>query len=157
MKTIAINPEKCVGCRICELACSLKNTGEFNPARSRVQVVGFEEAFSVPVTCFQCERPYCLEVCPAHAIRKDPATGVVSVSADRCTGCKICMLACPFGNIVVSGVDRVAVKCELCGGEPECVLFCPTRALELKEADKATISKRSALAEKLRDVYQDAR
>ena len=36
MKIIAVNPDKCTGCRLCELACSLKNTGEFNPARQRM-------------------------------------------------------------------------------------------------------------------------
>ncbi|MFC2014297.1 4Fe-4S dicluster domain-containing protein [Chloroflexota bacterium] len=153
-KIITVNPDKCTGCRLCELACSLKNTGEFNPTRARIQVIGFSEFFCLPVTCFQCEKPYCAEVCPTGAITGDEATGIIRVSKEKCTGCKICTLACPFGNIVFSGDDKVAVKCELCEGEPECVAFCATKALEFKEADTAMIHKKRALSEKLKGIYE---
>ena len=154
MKIITVNQDKCVGCRLCELVCSLKNTGEFNPAKARIQVIGFEEVFSLPIACFQCEKPYCAEVCPTGAITRDEATGVIRVSKEKCTGCKICTLACPFGNIVFSSEAKVAVKCELCDGEPECVAFCPTGALEFREADTATIRKKIALSEKLKGIYE---
>lgn len=154
MKIITVDPEKCTGCRLCELACSLKNTGEFNPARARIQVIGFDEMFTLSVMCFQCEKPYCAEVCPASAIIRDEVSGIVRVLKERCTGCKICTLACPFGNVVVDSQEKVAVKCELCDGEPECVLFCPTRALEFREVDTALIRKKIALSEKLKEVYE---
>ena len=154
MKIVTVNPAKCVGCRLCELACSLKNTGEFNPARARIQVIGFEEVFSLPITCFQCEKPYCAEVCPSGAITRDEATGVIRVLKERCTGCKVCTLACPFGNIVFSTEAGVAVKCDLCDGNPECVAFCPPKALEFKEADTAMIRKKIALSEKLKGIYE---
>jgi len=154
VKIITVDPEKCTGCRLCELACSLKNTGEFNPARARIQVIGFDEMFTLSVMCFQCEKPYCAEVCPASAIIRDEVSGIVRVLKERCTGCKICTLACPFGNVVVDSQEKVAVKCELCDGEPECVLFCPTRALEFREVDTALIRKKIALSEKLKEVYE---
>ncbi|MFC1981077.1 4Fe-4S dicluster domain-containing protein [Chloroflexota bacterium] len=154
MKILTVNPDRCVGCRLCELACSLKHTGESNPARARIQVIGSEELFSLAVACFQCEKPYCLEACPDDAIVKDEMTGVVKVLGEKCTGCKRCLLACPFGNIAFSSVDKVAIKCELCDGEPECVLFCPTKALEYKGADTAMIRKKITFAEKLRDIYE---
>ncbi len=157
MKIIAVNPEVCVGCRLCELVCSLKNTNQFNPTRARIQVIGFEEVFSLPITCFQCERPYCAEVCPAHAIVKDQASGTVKVIADKCSGCRMCTLACPFGNIVFSSEAKVAVKCDLCGGNPECVTFCPTRALEYKEADTAEMRKKIAVSEKLKGIYESVK
>jgi hypothetical protein len=37
-KTLVIHPERCTACRACELACSMKHHGEFNPSRSRIQV-----------------------------------------------------------------------------------------------------------------------
>lgn len=157
MKIITVNPDRCTGCRLCELACSMKNTGEFNPARSRIRVIGFEELFSFPIACFQCEKSYCGEVCPASAIVSGEATGVVRIIKEKCTGCRICMLACPFGNIAFSSEEKTAVKCELCGGEPECVAFCPTRALEFKEADTAMIYKQRTLSEKLKEIYQGMR
>jgi len=157
MKVITVDVSKCTGCRLCELACSMKNSGEFNPTRARIQVIGFDEMFCLPVMCFQCEKPYCAEVCPAGAITRDEATGVFRTSKDKCVGCKMCTLACPFGNIVFSNEEKVAVKCELCGGEPECVLFCPTGALEFREADTAMIHKKVALSKKLEGIYEGIR
>ena len=154
LKIITVNPDECTGCRLCELACSLKNVGEFNPARSRIHVAGFEEEFSLPVLCFQCEKPSCAEVCPFDAITKEEATGIVRVSEDLCTGCKMCIVACPFGNIAFSSDQKIAVKCELCDGEPECVNICPTRALEFKEADTAMMYKQRKLSEKLKGAYE---
>ena len=154
MKTIIINPDECTGCRLCELVCSLRNVGEFNPARARVHVIGFEESFSLPVMCLQCEKPYCAEVCPSDAITREEATGIIRISNEMCIGCKICVLACPFGSIVFSGDQKVAVKCELCDGEPECVAICPTRALEFKESDTAMMYKQRILAEKLKGIYE---
>jgi Fe-S-cluster-containing hydrogenase component 2 len=154
MKIVTVNSDKCTGCRSCELACSLKNSGEFNPVRARIQVIGFDELFCLPVTCFQCEKPYCAEVCPTGAIAREELTGVIKVSKEKCTGCKICTLACPFGNIVFSSKDKVAVKCELCDGEPECVTFCGTGALEFKEADTALFHKKRTLSEKLKGIYE---
>lgn len=154
MKIITVNPDKCTGCRLCELACSLKNVGEFNPARARIHVIGFEELFCLPIMCFQCEKPYCAQVCPACALIREEATGIVRVIKEKCVGCKICILACPFGNMAFSSEDRRTVKCELCDGNPECVAFCPTGALEFREADTATIYKKRALSEKLERIYQ---
>jgi Fe-S-cluster-containing hydrogenase component 2 len=152
MKIITVNPNKCTACRLCELACSLKNAGEFNPTRARIQVMGFEDMFSLPMMCFQCEKPYCAEICPTGAITI--TTGILKVSKNKCIGCKACAMACPFGNITFSDVERVAIKCELCDGEPECVLFCPTGALEYKDAEDAMTYKKTDLYEKLKGIYQ---
>ena len=29
----------CGGCRTCELACSIKHTGKFNPSKSRIKII----------------------------------------------------------------------------------------------------------------------
>ena len=76
------------------------------------------------------------------------------VIKEKCTGCKMCTLACPFGNIVFSSNEKVAVKCELCDGEPECVVFCPTGALTFTEADTALLYKKRTLSEKLKGIYE---
>jgi len=154
MKMIVVNANRCSGCRLCELACSLKMVGEFNPSRARMKVIGFEEAFALPLMCFQCEIPYCSEVCPSGAITKEEETGTIKISRQKCTGCKMCMLACPFGTISFSSEEKIAVKCELCGGEPECVMVCPTKALEFKEAGLAMNSRKRALLEELKEIHE---
>ncbi len=154
MKTIMVNPEKCAGCRLCELVCSLKNAGEFNPAKARIHVIGFDEVFALPVMCLQCETPHCAIVCPTNAITRDAATGVVQVAGERCAGCKTCMLACPFGNIAVSAEEGVAVKCDTCQGDPECVAICPTGALQFKEAHAASLDKKQAFSDRLKRTYE---
>lgn len=158
MKILKIDCEECVGCKDCELACSLEHTGEFNPASSRIRnFVFLEEAFKISITCFQCDEPFCVMVCPAVAITKDETTGALLVSKERCVGCNACLLACPFGNIIYSNVECQAIKCDLCGGEPACVAFCPTGALEYTEAETVVTAKKEALATKLKEAYKGLR
>ena len=151
-KILVVNPDKCTGCRVCEIVCSLKNTGEINPATARIQVIDFEESFPVPVTCLQCELPYCAKICPVDAITREKATGIVRVSVEKCTNCKRCIIACPFGSMGFSLEENRVIKCEHCDGEPMCVAFCPTGALEYVEADSATTREKRALEAKLENL-----
>ena len=49
-KSISIEIEKCTGCKVCELVCSFKHHGEFNPTLSRIHPhVFWKEQISVPV------------------------------------------------------------------------------------------------------------
>ena len=77
-----IDIEKCAGCGICELACSLYNEKECNPERSRTRVIRYEDQgipYCVPVACQQCEKPICKEVCPVKAISRDMKTNALIV------------------------------------------------------------------------------
>ena len=38
-KVLAIHPEKCNGCRLCEAACTLVKTGDVDPGGSRIRVM----------------------------------------------------------------------------------------------------------------------
>ncbi|MEA2087535.1 MAG: 4Fe-4S dicluster domain-containing protein, partial [Candidatus Caldatribacteriota bacterium] len=71
MKVLILDPLKCTGCRACEYACSFQHTGVFNPLDSRIEVSTFLEDLSfVPTLCLQCEKAYCVEVCPTPALIK---------------------------------------------------------------------------------------
>jgi len=41
-KVLAISPEKCTGCRLCELVCSVYHDGVSNAARSRIKIMKWE-------------------------------------------------------------------------------------------------------------------
>jgi Fe-S-cluster-containing dehydrogenase component len=101
----------------------------------------------------QCEVPYCASVCPSKAISKNPETGVVKVSKKKCTGCKACLTACPFG--AMGFVENVAIKCDLCGGHPSCVEFCQAKALTYGDPNDISGAKRISLSDKLLEIYVD--
>ena len=152
MKHLVVKPEKCVGCRTCELVCSFGHYKQFNPRMANVSVLAFEkEKVQVPVVCQHCEEASCVAVCPVHAITRS-AEGVVTIDYDKCIGCKLCKNACPMGNISYSSRIQKVFKCDLCGGDPKCAQFCPGGAITVEDADavderkKATAAKLAAAA-----------
>ena len=135
-KLLLFDVSKCTGCRTCEIACSLIQTGVCNPSSSRRRTIHFdEEILDVPMQCQQCEDPACMNICPAKAIYVDEATGAKIINYDKCIGCKMCEIACPFGAISVDPLTKTVVKCDLCSGEPACANFCPTNAIEYSTAN----------------------
>jgi Fe-S-cluster-containing dehydrogenase component len=55
------------------------------------------------------------------------AAGAKDVVDDKCVGCKLCTIACPYGTMFYDTSTRKAFKCNLCGGDPACAQRCPTR------------------------------
>lgn len=125
-------PERCTGCRFCELVCSLTHEGVVNRRKARIRVVRNGIMNDVPVVCTQCVAcgdDCCAEACPENAISM--VDGVLIVNEDECDGCGACERACRYGAIRV--VEGLARKCDLCGGDPVCVKFCPLGALKFEE------------------------
>ena len=155
MKTMLIvNADLCIGCRMCEAICSLVHYGAIGISHARLKVLRYDnEAFFNPVVCMQCEIPHCASVCPDKAISKNSRTGVVKVSKSKCTGCKMCLTACPFG--AMNFVGDVAIKCDLCGGKPSCVEFCQAEALTYGVPTDISDAKRIALSDRLLEIHKD--
>ena len=149
-KMLVIDPDKCIGCRTCEMVCSLKHTDGCSETRSRVRVITQKtQDNSLPIMCQHCEKPLCQEVCPAKATYRDLTTHAMIIDKDKCLGCKMCIIACPFGAPSFDPVDRVTIKCDLCEGDPECVKLCPSEALKFVRADKIGIMEKRIGLEKL--------
>ncbi len=153
---MVVQPEKCTGCRTCEMICSFVHADEFNPMRSRVTVFNFDKSgFSVPIICQQCSVAACMEICPVSAISTDEFTGAKIVDHNKCLRCKMCTIACPFGASVYDPVLDMIAKCDLCGGDPQCVKLCPSGALTYQEPTTATMAKRKAYAAKFKAVIEE--
>jgi carbon-monoxide dehydrogenase iron sulfur subunit len=129
-KVLMIDIKKCTECGLCELACSYKKEGEFNPRKAGIYILPKNV-----LVCRHCEKPLCAEVCKVGAIIKDELTGAVLIDDQKCIGCRACVAACPFGGIILSPDGKV-VKCDLCRGNPECVKYCFIGAIKWEESSK---------------------
>jgi Fe-S-cluster-containing hydrogenase component 2 len=151
-KQLVLKPEKCMGCRTCELVCSFRHNDQFNPTLAAVTVIDYEQqVVSIPVMCLQCEEACCLKVCPVHAISRDEA-GAVVMDPKKCIVCKMCMHACPLGNISFSPLTRKVFKCDLCGGDPQCARFCASGAIGFLDP-VSDLDRKKAVADSFRDVF----
>lgn len=101
------------------------------------------------MTCLQCETALCLEVCPTEGLIRDPLTNAVVVDESACVGCRMCVAACPFGNIHFENKRQVAAKCNLCHGDPECVRNCMAGALHYCDINELASIKRKHMDKKL--------
>ena len=152
-KILAIDYEKCTGCRLCEMVCSVKHDGVSNPHRSRITVVKWEWVGKyVPITCQQCQSAPCMEVCPVKAISRDKTLDSVVVSDAVCIGCRMCVAVCPFGAMIFDKRANKVKKCDFCGGEPQCARFCEPRAVRYVESTAVSNEKKVAAADKYAGV-----
>ncbi len=175
---MAIDLGACIGCRTCQWTCKAENNIpdtisppwiEVFELRNEVDLTGHpslqelkegtttsytesprEGRWYLPVQCYHCDNPPCVKVCPVGATYKD-RDGLVLMDYDRCIGCRICVVACPYSarrfNWLEPGTPgkgvnpRVPVrpmgvveKCTFCvhrvrrGELPRCVVECPVQA-----------------------------
>jgi formate dehydrogenase iron-sulfur subunit len=161
---VLVDTTLCVGCRACEAACAEANAlaGPEKPGddtvfatrrttgpaaltvvnRAGVKSPGGDERFA-KMQCMHCVAPACASGCVVKALEKTPA-GPVVYHADRCLGCRYCMIACPFGvpKYTFSSATPLVKKCTFCaqrqarGLPPACTEVCPSGALTFgKRAD----------------------
>jgi anaerobic carbon-monoxide dehydrogenase iron sulfur subunit len=153
---IVCDPDKCMGCQICEFICSATKEGEFDPLRSRIRNVRIEPVVMLSVACRNCSDSPCVISCPRNALAQSRETGTVHVDTELCNGCGWCVGACEFGAILLNPRTKKVAMCDLCAGEekgPQCVLFCPKEALSLSTPEEvAQKSRRNAVSKLFKDL-----
>ncbi len=136
-KMLVTDPDRCTGCRLCEIVCSVKHTGVSNPARASIHIIKWDnEGFYLPMRCQHCQDAPCMAVCPKDAISLDAELDCVTINYDLCIGCKMCVSACPFGAMGFDAQQKRVFKCDLCDGDPQCVRFCDMKAIDYVEIAK---------------------
>ena len=134
---LVIDPDKCTGCRICEVYCSLSHEQEVNPSLSRIHIHGDQiRKVLVPVTCIPCDEKRCITACPEPGAIFVNEKGAVVIEESLCTACGKCVRACLIGAITLHRLPgrgkkglAVALKCDQCSGDPWCVRVCEPHAI----------------------------
>jgi Fe-S-cluster-containing hydrogenase component 2 len=147
-KFVSVDPGKCTGCGICELAC-IQEKNEQSPLRSRIRVVRMTPMFNFALSCRACEDAKCVKACPEKAIEQAENTGLLIIDDKKCKGCDWCVQACEYGGITIQSDTGIATVCDLCGDTPQCIEFCPEEALELVDSDEAAEKRFNDALEKL--------
>ncbi|MFC1988361.1 4Fe-4S dicluster domain-containing protein [Chloroflexota bacterium] len=175
---MVIDVGACIGCRTCMYGCKEENnipdsisppwiesfelepeggvTGHPSPQDlQRGATTSYTESpkegkWYLTVQCNHCDNPPCVRVCPVGATYKDK-DGLVLMRYDRCIGCRLCVVACPYSArrfnwtkpevpsdkqnpLVPVRPLGVVEKCTFCvhrtreGKSPRCVEVCPVRA-----------------------------
>ncbi len=110
----------CIDCKQCEDAC------EDRHGTRRLTLGGYElGVLDFVYTCRTCEDARCLSPCEHDAIKRDAQTGEIKIIEDRCIGCSLCALSCPYGAINMVNV-----------AEPEMPSFSPAFKARLEKGHK---------------------
>lgn len=163
MEEVMVRPERCIGCRHCEVACAVEHAAvrelpamlhETPVSVPRIRVEVGIDYLTFPNRCRHCDPAPCIQVCPTSALARDSGTGLVAVEYARCIRCATCAMACPFGIIQFKPVRQlgpereVNAKCDGClerrgrGEIPACVEACKTGALAFGEVNELIRSDR---------------
>ncbi len=144
--SFSFDKSKCVLCHACETACKIYNGVETGCTWRQVKTIWHGEypeinAVNISISCMHCADPECMKICPEQAITKS-SSGMVSVDQELCTGCRLCLDACPV-NAPQFGENTKMQKCNFCisiieeGDTPACVATCPGGAIDFSLVDRS--------------------
>jgi Fe-S-cluster-containing hydrogenase component 2 len=118
---IKVDSEKCSGCHLCEMVCSLYHLGVINIEKSaiRIEKNDLDISLNFPYLCRQCKEMKCLG---SEKMQKNLEKKKFIWEIERIN-------KCPFKGL--NRFEENVYHCDLCGGSPNCVKVCTPGALTL--------------------------
>ncbi|MDO8525310.1 MAG: 4Fe-4S binding protein [Candidatus Omnitrophota bacterium] len=135
MKQLLINLDVCSGCNDCAAICSYIRHPGNNGLISLLEFAHFA------IFCRRCEDSPCVASCPAQALEFQPQNSLKRYMM-RCTSCKTCSGACPFGVIYPETIPFITSRCDYCLGRiegdqsPVCLEMCAHGGIRFGEFEE---------------------
>lgn len=110
-----------------------------HPANSGITTL--REFAHFAVVCRRCDDAPCVASCPWSALELQPAN-ILKRYMMRCTSCKNCSRACPFGVIYPETIPFVVSRCDYCIGRlrgdemPICLQSCTKGGIQYGEFEE---------------------
>jgi Fe-S-cluster-containing dehydrogenase component len=137
---MAVDTRTCVGCGACVIGCKTENAVPMGYSRDWIftETTGTFPDLAMTVRserCGQCADAPCVRACPTGSSHYGPG-GIVLVTTAKCSGCKACIAACPYGARFVDPRTHTVDKCTWCVHRLEkgipttsCQEMCPTQSI----------------------------
>jgi Fe-S-cluster-containing hydrogenase component 2 len=136
MKRLFIDLEVCSRCRECKIHCDYF----YHPQNNGI--TSLREYATFATICRHCEAAPCVSSCYRNALER-LEDGHLKRYKMRCTGCKSCAIACPFGTILTDFTPYLDSRCDYCLGVPDklpaCAVSCPEKAIDIKEMQEESL------------------
>lgn len=165
MKAFVIDVSECSGCYQCQIVCKDEHCGNDWSPYAKPQPewghfwgeLNYYERGKCPhvkvthvfVPCQHCQDAPCIAACPVEGGIYERDDGLVIIDPKKCTGCQLCIDACPYGAIFYNAQLQLAQKCTGCAHlldrgwpimVPRCVDACPHEAIKFGEESELDLS-----------------
>ena len=136
MKRLLVDLDVCSKCDECGMLCSYIQ----HPGNNGITTL--REFGHFAIVCRRCDDAPCVASCPWEALELVKENNMIKRHMMRCTSCKSCSRACPFGVIYPETIPLVTARCDHCLGRlkpeesPVCLQSCShggIRYCELEE------------------------